>query len=157
MKVSVRSAKEHEKDILDNLLQLYLHDFSEFSSQETDSRGRFTYPYLDHYWQDPQRFPFIIYVESNIAGFALVRREEDPDTGEPITEMTEFFILRMFRNRGIGNKAAVKLWNSFQGKWRVQVLNKNKRAYPFWKNAISRYTNDASEEKSDARIVFLFG
>ena len=157
MKVSVRSAKEDEKDILYNLLQLYLHDFSEFSPQETDGRGRFTYPYLDHYWQDPQRFPFIIYVESNIAGFALVRTEDDPDTGEPITEMTEFFILRMFRNRGIGKKAAVKLWNSFQGKWRVQVLNKNKRAYPFWQHAISRYTNDAFEEKSDDRIVFLFG
>ena len=84
MKVSVRSAKEDEKDILYNLLQLYLHDFSEFSPQETDGRGRFTYPYLDHYWQDPQRFPFIIYVERNIAGFALVRTEDDPDTGDVI-------------------------------------------------------------------------
>ena len=157
MKVSVRAANIDEKDTLDNLLQLYLHDFSEFAPDETDSQGRFTYPYLDHSWRDPQRFPFIIDVESNIAGFALVRCENDPTSGEPVTNLSEFFILRVFRNQGIGNKAAVKLWDSFPGKWQVNVLYTNKLAYPFWKHAISRYTNNSFEEINEDKITFLFG
>ena len=35
--------------------------------------GDYGYRYLDHYWADPGRHPFLFQVDHNWAGFALVR------------------------------------------------------------------------------------
>ena len=55
MDVRVISAKKSQAPVLTNLMQLYLHDFSEFSGETTNPDGRYEYPYLEHYWADPDR------------------------------------------------------------------------------------------------------
>ena len=158
MQISVRSAEQSERDIIDTLLQYYLHDFSEFEAVEMDPQGRYTYPYLDMYWQDPQRYPFLITIQDNIAGFALVQQELDPANGNTFMDLSEFFVLRVFRHQGIGNKAATILWEKFPEAWQVRVLHSNKPAYPFWQHAISRYTHDQFEEQATKDgITFTFG
>ena len=57
-----------------NLMQLYLHDFSEFSDIGTDhgevaSDGRFVYDYLDSYWLEAGRIPLVIQADGRLAGF----------------------------------------------------------------------------------------
>ena len=157
MQISVRSADISERDIIDTLLQYYLHDFSEFEAVEMDSEGRYTYPYLDMYWQDPRRSPFLIYIQDNIAGFALVQQEVDPANGNTFMDLSEFFVLRVFRNQGIGNKAATILWEKFPEAWQVRVLNSNKPAYPFWQHAISRHTlGHYNEHATKEGFTFTF-
>ncbi len=153
MKIRVDPASKQDRDVIWNLLQYYLHDFSEFDGTETDENGLYDYRYLDFYWHDPDRFPFLIRAEKSIAGFALVRGENDPDTDTMVMEIAEFFVLRVFRQQGIGNKAAVQLWDMFPGEWRVRVLVENKPAYPFWQNAISDYT-EGSFQVSQSAAVF---
>jgi predicted acetyltransferase len=146
MLVTIREAKNQEQPVIKNLMQLYLHDFSEFADVEIQDDASYDYPYLKHYWQDPDRFPFLIRLDGNLAGFALVRKEVTPDTGQPLTSLAEFFVLRRLRRLGIGRRAATKLWDLLPGSWVIEVLESNKEAYPFWKQVISAYTREEFEE-----------
>ena len=140
MPVALRPAKKSEQPVLDNLLQYYLHDFSEFENIELDADGRFQYPYLSFYWQDPDRFPFLIMENGKVAGFAFVRKERDPENGKPLTHLAEFFVLRHRRRAGIGRIAATKLWDMFPDNWVVDVLENNKAGNLFWRQVIAEYT-----------------
>ena len=115
MTVNIRHAQAAEQDVVANLLQCYLHDFSEFTPVPMDSRGRFSYPYLGHYWHDPQRFPFFVEHKNQIVGLALLRQDKEPATGKQHMDMAEFFILRAHRRCGIGRGAARALFCLFPG------------------------------------------
>ena len=62
-----------DKPVLGQLLELYLHDFSVFTNDDVDAAGRFGYEYLDAYWSEAGRVPFLFRVDGRWAGFALVR------------------------------------------------------------------------------------
>lgn len=159
MNVDVRSAKQREAPILENLLQLYLHDFSEFEDIRPGGDGRYAYPYLAHYWQDPARYPFLFRVDGDLAGFALLRLEADPMTGQQAMDVAEFFVLRPYRRQGVGAQAARKLWDLFPGQWHVRVLQSNESGYQFWKEIIGEYTNGQFSEslaERGAQTVFVF-
>jgi predicted acetyltransferase len=58
--IEVAAAKFSERGVLDNLFQLYVHDFSEqwvgTPRGEVGVDGRFEpYPWLDSYWRSSQR------------------------------------------------------------------------------------------------------
>lgn len=111
------------------LLQLYLHDLSEFDGRQVGDDGRFPYPYLDLYGTEPDRHAFLIRADGEVAGFALVR-ETQP------TEMAEFFVLRRFRRGGVGRAAATTLLHCFPGEWRLTQLGGNVGATAFWRSVI---------------------
>jgi predicted acetyltransferase len=120
--------------MVDNLLQLYAHDFSEFHHVELDPRGRFNYGPLALYWSDPSRHPFLIKIDGRLAGFVLVQRNQT------VWDMVEFFVLRGFRRRGAGTAIAHQVWKRFPGRWEVRVMQANQAALPFWEHAISAFT-----------------
>ncbi len=70
--VQIAPAALHEKIVLRHLLELYKHDFSEFTGEDVDANSLFGYRYLDHYWTEPRRWPFLFRVDRRLAGFALV-------------------------------------------------------------------------------------
>jgi predicted acetyltransferase len=127
------------KPILANLLELYQHDLSEIDGREFGSDGRYGYTYLDHYWTEEGRHPFFLRVDGAIAGFALVRIVSGGD-GRPEIHMAEFFILRKYRRRGVGEGAASQLFDLFPGLWIVPELEGNLAAQQFWRRVIGRYT-----------------
>ena len=102
----VSKASIEEKPILRNLMELCQHDSSEFNGEDVGEHGLFTYRYLDHYWTEPGRFPFIVRVSGKLAGFAFVRA-----IGENKHSIAEFFIMRKYRRRGAGQT----------GGWRFQA------------------------------------
>lgn len=61
-----------DKSILYNLIQFYRYDSSEYDGNALNEHGHYLYKYLDHQWTDDYRRPFIVKVEGEIAGFALV-------------------------------------------------------------------------------------
>ena len=153
MKASLRIAREYEKNIVDNLLQFYLDEISVFVAPKKSAEGRLIYPYLDHYWRNPQRYPFLISNDKQIAGFALVRREIDPSNGMEVAEISDFFILSTLRNHGIGGLTAVQLWDMFPGKWRLEVHKANQDALLFWKDTISKYTDHRFKQSNNAESI----
>lgn len=133
-------ATRDEMPVLANLLELYIHDLSETFPVHLDATGRFGYPRLPLYWEDPERrFPFLIRVDGELAGFALVTR------GSPATEVptdldvAEFFVLRAYRRGGVGRDAAFQLWDTLPGRWIVRVSEGNRRGIPFWERVVAEY------------------
>ena len=75
MELTVSRATPLERTLLGNLMQLYLYDFAEFDDREPDADGRFEYRWLDEYWDDEDRYPYVLRNRGGHAiGFALVRR-----------------------------------------------------------------------------------
>lgn len=128
------------KPALENLMHLYLYDFSEYTHEDVDDRGRFTDEYLPRYWSEPERHPFLVTVDGKYAGFVLVRQLSGP--GElPVTHsIAEFFILRRYRKQGLGRWAAGQIFDRFPGLWVVEEMRENLPAQAFWRRVIAEYT-----------------
>ena len=127
-----------------NLLSLYMHDLSDVFPVQIGSDGRFQYDKLGLYWSAPERFfAFLIYAESQLAGFALATRGS-PATDDPEDlDVAEFFVLRAYRRTGVGRQAAFLLWNRLPGRWVVRVSDANREGIAFWHSAVEQYTGGA--------------
>ena len=136
---SVVAATLDDRRVLENLLELYLHDFSELTDADVDEQGRFSYRFLDNYWTDADRHPFLIRSGGRLAGFALVR------SGAP-HDMAEFFVMRKYRRRGVGRAAARIVFAAFPGEWQVREMAANSGATAFWRDAIPvQFVEEAGE------------
>ncbi len=143
--IEVVPASAEQQPILANLLELYAHDFSEFLDIELDADGRFGYPDLPLYWRDPGRHPFLITCGGKLAGFILVKRAPGDDA---VWDMAEFFVVRSYRNHGIGTNVAHKVWRRFPGRWQVRVMESNRPANRFWERAVRGFAGEAVRSAS---------
>ena len=138
--VEVVEAAIADKAVLSRLLELYQHDFSELDGADVDAHGLYGYRYLDHYWTEPDRRPFLFRVDGQWAGFALVR------AGAP-HDMAEFFVMRKYRRRGVGKDAARALFSRFPGAWQVRQMSQNRAATTFWRDAIPVAFEDSTNDE----------
>jgi predicted acetyltransferase len=135
-----------DKPVLAILLELYRHDLNEIDRRDLGPDGRYGYAYLDQYWTEEGRHAFFLRVEEALAGFALVRVVRGGD-GTPEIQMSEFFVLRKYRRRGVGEVAARHLFDRFAGTWMIAELPDNLMAQRFWRRVIGRYIDgDFAEE-----------
>lgn len=143
MKLEILQPTIEKRDILQNLMELYQYDFSEFESEDVNEEGLYGYKYLDNYWTIPGHFPFLIKVDGKLAGFALVREITlvDPHRSSYF-KISEFFIMKKYRKEGIGKKTAFYLFDFFSGVWEVAELETNLPAQRFWRKVISEYTDN---------------
>lgn len=148
MHVDVALASEGDKPLVRRLLELNAHDFSEFDGRDLGIHGEYGYPYLDHYWAEPeQRRAYLIRVEGQLAGCALVR------LGEP-HEMAEFFVVRKYRRSGAGTTAARQVFALHVGLWEIHELPGNDAAVAFWRRAIpAEYTENVADDGTTQRFV----
>ncbi len=137
MNLEMQTALVGDKPILRNLLQLCLHDYSEFNSEEVDEHGLFNYDYLDDYWTERGRYAFLARVDGKIAGFVLVG-QLDPDKEAYL--ISEYFILRKYRRKGLGRQVAFWIFNHFPGEWLVSQEICNQPAQAFWRKVVADYT-----------------
>lgn len=108
--------------------------------------GFFGYQCFDQYWQEPNRFPYIIHCNKKIAGLVLLIKGS-PVTDDPeVWDISEFFIMKNYRRQGVGTQVVHDLWRRFPGDWQVRVLPENHAACEFWSNVIKTYTHDQAEK-----------
>jgi predicted acetyltransferase len=153
LEISVSKARVEEKPILRNLMELCQHDYSEFTGQEVSDQGLFNYGYLDHYWTDPGRHPFLIRVDGKLAGFVLVRELESHSEESPAHFIADFFVMRRHRRRGVGQFAAHRVFSMFPGRWRVSEEAHNTGGQIFWRKVISRYTEGHFREIQGDEVI----
>ena len=118
-----------DKAVLEQLLELYQYDFSEFDDHDVGADGLYRYRYIDNYWTEPDRHPLLFRVDRKWAGFALVR------AGAP-HDMAEFFVMRKYRRSGVGTVLAREVFARFPGEWQVRQMTSNPAATAFWCQAI---------------------
>lgn len=161
MGVEVIPATRADEAVLANLLELYAHDFSEFSDIEIGDDGRFGYPHLGLYWEEEGRRAFLIKSAGRLAGFAFVMRGSRVSGDEGVWDVAEFFVLRGHRGRGVGREAAHVLWGTMRGRWEVRVMETNRGAAEFWARAVAAFVGaevrPSPVERDGARwLVFSF-
>ncbi len=138
-KVEVVVARADEKEILRNLMEKYLYEFSQYDHKPVNAFGLYGYAWLDHYWTDRSRCPFFIKVNGALAGFALVGGDASifKDTRY---SMNAFFLLYTYRRAGVGTKAAQRIFDMFPGIWELKCHPGNTAAVAFWHKVITDYT-----------------
>lgn len=139
--VALEPATLGDRDLLANLMELYLHDMSEAFPIEIGPDGRFGYEKLPLYWSEPERrFPFLIRSGSQIAGFVLVMTGSPASDDPQVHDIAEFFVMRRHRRSGVGGRAAFLAWDRFPGRWIVRVSEANTAAFRFWREIIREYS-----------------
>jgi predicted acetyltransferase len=139
MAVTVSEAFRKQAPILQNLMQLYIHDFSAFfvgtDRGDVDPDGRYgDYP-LDAYWTQPKWSAFLIRCDEALAGFALIN--DHAHSGQNVDRsVAEFCVLRKYRGQGAGRIAAEMLFSRYPGSWEVAVMRQNLPAAAFWRRMI---------------------
>lgn len=142
----LRASKE-DKVVIQNLMQFYIYDFSEYIKYDVEDNGLFApYSYLDDYWEDVNnKFPYIIKRDDKYVGFVLVKFIESEE--RKYFSIAEFFILKKYRRSGIGKAIALRVFNLYKGQWEVYQKDTNKPAQIFWKKVIEEYTNGQYKER----------
>lgn len=173
MKIDVILAKNENKKIIKNLYPLYLYDLAEIRNELPNKYGIFEEDDTDNllnqgeaqntWFNHPENlFPYLIMVDDIPAGFAMVSTKRfTPHTCE--FYLYEFFLARPFRGKGVAEKAAVRVFNMYRGKWELYTsVDNNDRAQSFWRRTLKRYTNgEVIESKGqtflrEEKIIFRF-
>lgn len=139
--VAVTDAARTQAHVIQNLMQLYTHDFSEFwggtARGDLNADGLFdAYP-LDEYWSRPNWSALFIWCRGALAGFSLLNDETHSGLAAN-RNMGEFFILRKHRGRGVAQFAAETIFSWHPGSWEVAVTRKNSLAREFWRKSMLR-------------------
>ena len=146
------ATKENEKEIILNLMQLYTYELSFFEDETTNFKlldnGLFKLSqYIELYWKEGKRHPYILKCNGQLAGFVLERFNE------------EFFVLNKFRKLGAGTFMAKEMFKRYKGKWEIRTLLKNKRAQEFWRKIVKEVSNNNYREcliRDNSRYAFYF-
>lgn len=163
--IDIIKATIKQKPILANLLELEAYEHSEKWKFDIGDNGFYGYEELPLFWTDPNRHPYIIYVNGKIAGLVMVQKGSPISDDNEIWDIAEFFIMKKYKNQGIGTAIAHKIWCQFSGRWQVRVFAENEIACAFWLQAISKYTSHPptktiqhlkTEDSSSDWIIYKF-
>lgn len=134
--VQIADVAASELEVLRQLFQLYEYDFSEIDDgARVADDGRFHH--LDHL---EFAHAYFIRVDGALAGFALVNRQSshvNPD--DLVWSMEEFFVMRPFRRRSVGRRAAELVIGLHPGTWEVTETPDNGAAIAFWRTVLAPY------------------
>ena len=118
-------------------MQLYIYDLGG-DRWDVEADGRFGSPrWHRRFWTRRGREHFVVRVRGRLAGFALVRHRAH-FAGAGVREISEFFVLRKYRRRGVGTRVARVLFARYRGAWEVAELRTNVAAQRFWRGVIKR-------------------
>ena len=159
MRTEVTPATDGDYDVIHNLARFYIYDMAEHAGfafgddGDLDASNRFA-----NYWGRPgakrawpkdwRGFPFLLRVDGELAGFALVKQMQNTP---PSFDMGEFFVARQYRRHGAGRVMATALFDRFPGYWEVREMITNVNAQAFWRRIIRDYTEG---DFTDSREAF---
>ena len=134
--LTLRALRRTDVPLVQRLVQLYIYDLGG-DRWGVEPDGTFGGPgWHRRFWRRRGGHHVVMRVGGRPAGFALVR-ERAHFAGAGVRELSEFFVLRKYRRRGVGTRAARTLFARFPGRWEVAVLTWNP-AQRFWRGVIRR-------------------
>lgn len=132
--------------LLRNLFEFYCHDMSEWFEVDIGADGRYAHD-TTAVWADRHQV-YLAKVGDVIAGFAIIGSGTEWLGDVGAHDIHEFFIMRKFRSRGIGQRMATFLWNEQPGEWLVRVSESNSPAVAFWRTTVSRHSRGSYREEN---------
>lgn len=140
------------KEKLKSLMNLYLHDLSEFAFDiKINEDGKFEYEGIELYFKSEDLRPFFITYKEEVAGFVLL------NTGKYIPKdrdyvVHELFVLKYFRKKGIANTAIKNLLEIYRGKYEIGQISSNKLAVNFGQIFIKNMVLDMENQRQQLII-----
>ena len=128
--IELRVARRDELDTLENLMQFYTYDFSEWLPLKLGGHGFFPIQLKDDYWRQPATRPFLIHVDGELAGFVTVDDHlliEGADYN-----IGYLFVSRRWRGQGVAQFVASALLSHLPGRWQIFHVDANLPAQRFW-------------------------
>lgn len=139
----ISAATDEDRRALESLGRLCTYGISEYAHSQSDfyhCQSDGTFQDSCKFYYDQERFLFfLVKVDEELGGFAIV----EVLSHDPVSDfsISEFYITRPRRGRGVGTFAAHSLFDLHPGRWDVCVWLGNRSAFAFWDRAIDRYTN----------------
>jgi predicted acetyltransferase len=140
MQIDLVRASSEDATTLSNLFQYYVYDMSEFVDLDVVEQGRFAERSFEPYWTDPRRHPQFVRVDGKLAGFVLVHQKSRITGDENTWDLDQFFVMRKYRRRGVGQSVATRVFEMFRGPWEVREVHSNLPAIAFWRRVIGNFT-----------------
>ena len=153
--LDIQRAVRRDAILLRRLYELYCHDFSPYTHADVGDDGLYTGDdFLADHWPDRNWSAWLFRLDGKLAGFAWLHggslfRPQDSQTSQLAEAgllngahllVEEFFVMRKYRNRGVGAAAARWLFDRFDGVWEVSEMAENTPAQAFWRKVIDRHT-----------------
>ncbi|MBZ9686322.1 GNAT family N-acetyltransferase [Clostridium estertheticum] len=173
MKINTVLANNETSNIIKNIYPLYLHDLSEHYEDLPNEYGIYDektiktlaqqYEVQNVWFEKPNvLFPYIIMVDDKPAGFILIATTPYvPKTTDYY--VNEFFLLRPYRGKNIGEIGAKLVFDKFLGRWELYTnhLPKNLKGQKFWRKTVRSYTNNNYDESTGQtvhgeKLIFRF-
>ena len=127
--LEVELATNDTRPIVEHLLQLYIHDLSQFRFSRPDGSGRFNHDErYAVFFSDPDRCAYLFRDESGPVGFGLIR-----GLSGHRRLMAGFFVVRGVRRRNVGHVAALEMLRRHPGVWEIPFQEENAGAARFWR------------------------
>lgn len=134
MNLNVQKVTIVEKNKLEKMIQLYLHDLSLYFPIPFNS-DTCEYEYdLNKYFDN--NYAYFIKSDNDILGFILVDNNSNNNY-----EISEMFVLNNYRGKKIGEEAVKKIFDIYKGNWTIKVVPLSLVAEAFWKKTVNNYTN----------------
>ena len=140
--VEIIKAHLEQSSIIAQLYELYTYEMTDLADFDIHDNGYYGYEDLPLYWKDPNKHPYLVWVNKKLAGFVLIQKGSPINKEPDVWDVSEFFIMRKFLKKGIGQVVAHQLWEQYRGIWQVRVWDNNIIAHAFWDNAIQKFVND---------------
>ncbi|MCU6432994.1 GNAT family N-acetyltransferase [Undibacterium sp. Jales W-56] len=134
-RIDLCAATAEDLPRIENMMQFYNYDFSEWHKIELSDTGLFELQPKAAYWSRNGVKPFLIKVNDALAGFAVLDDELVDNASD--YNLGYFFILRGYRGKGISQLAIQLLLERFQGRWEIYCLRQNLVAEKFWRKTLA--------------------
>ncbi|WP_226500167.1 GNAT family N-acetyltransferase [Pseudomonas sp. MWU16-30322] len=132
--IELHPAHRDELQTIENLMQFYMYDFSQWLPLKLGEHGFFSIQQKDDYWRNPATQPFLIRVDGELAGFVTVDGETHIDGAE--YNIGYFFLTRRFRGQGVAQFVVSALLSRLPGRWQIFHIDANLPAQRFWAGLI---------------------
>jgi predicted acetyltransferase len=162
MSVKLRDARDSldDREWIRAVYRDYLADLSTSRSGLFPVLGDWTArddDFLANWFNDPRSHAFVIVVDGLRAGFAVVSMQPGQQERSPEYHMSDFFVTRAARGRGVGRSAAALLFSRFVGEWEVREDESNRAALGFWRRVIGAQTQGRfSETRGSGEVRHRF-
>ena len=149
MRIEILEAQNKDLSTVNNLFRLYYYDLSTVTGWNCQENGLFegyAFGNLSRFWNDDDKYAFVVRVDCCLAGFALI----DDVSVNTLADynMAEFFILQKYRRKGIGTYVAHNLFDQLRGNWEVSQAPSHKAAREFWRKVVAEYTSGDYREST---------
>ncbi len=163
MPITIREAKnsKSDRDWIEETYGEYLADLTADTTGVFPSltvTGQSVEEIIQGWFHDDRQTAFVILRENEPTGFAVVQRTLPPsDNRKRHYRLSEFFIRRPFRSKGVGRSAAMLLFARYAGEWTIAEQSRNADAIRFWRRVVSEFTNGRFKEKrGQGEVAHLF-